>query len=97
MNDYIDLVLAKYAPNGSAEYLFYAPFNSGVTTGDMITVEKATDDPAIAIATNVFSCRKDSEEYSFILKVAGKQKIRRVAGVIKPLDYSDEDYFTGME
>lgn len=100
MTDYIDLVLVSYITNGTvgnAEYLYCAPFNSGISAGNMVLVESSASNLALAKVNKVYSCRKDSEEYSFILSVTGGKNVRRVNSLTVPLDYSDEDYFTGIE
>lgn len=96
MSNYVDLITVKFN-NERDTALRYAPFASGVKAGDMVIVEGVFGKVEAATVTTVASFDKDSGEYKLVTAMRGGDELQRVIGVVKPFDYSDDDYIQGFE
>lgn len=89
MSKYVDLVIVKHRPEQVVNFLFYAPFASGLKAGDTVIVEtKQGEQLGKVVAVAGFA--KDCEEFKVVTAAAGASELKRVLCRAVPLDYSDE-------
>ena len=96
MSKYIDLVLVKHKPEQAANYLFYAPFSTGLKNGDTVIVDTQAGKTTGAVV-NVITVAKESNDFKFAMQAAGAKELKRVIARAVPYDYSDENYIEGVK
>lgn len=92
---YIELVVCKH-PNCDRKFLFYAPAWTGLDKGNEVIVDTKNGEKTAIVMTKA-DVEKNSEEYRFILELAGATlPLRRVLKVVryKEIRYEEDDNVT---
>lgn len=95
MSKYVDLVLVKFDDTLGLN-LSYAPFMSGINTGDKVIVHTFQGEN-LGEAVAVESVETGSEEMEFIKLAASKKEPDQIMSHAVPFDYSEFEYESALE